>query len=459
MKKINITLALVAALGLLSAASVSAQSFRSGYFLDNYVYGYRINPAQIGPKSFCGLGLGSIDLQHNLNVGMASFLFPTENGMVTGFNKAVSAEQFLGGIPNGVRFSIDENINVLSMGIAKYNRMATFEVNIRTTAGFALPHDLFAFLKVGGDKPYDLSGLGISAGAIADVAFGFAHTVGDYLTIGGRLHFLAGLTDVKAYTANTTLTMGSSAELNTEIRLQSSGIMSLGIDENGNIDPNSIAMTGPYVGGYGGGLDLGVEFEPFYGFKVMASLTEFGVMFRNNTTNLAASSSVTYNGTEISYQEDGSVKADFDQVIEELRKAIIFHEVDGAPRRVDVLPFNAALGVRYKMPFFEPLSVGALGTWHFDTIAPWYEARAGITFTPWYLFSISANAGYGSLGGAVCGGALDLHLGPLNLLAGFDTFLGGIGLIKDVPLPFFGGIPVPLEGFNLNAHIGLGLTF
>ena len=459
MKKISIAIVLVAALSLLSLTKASAQSFRSGYFLDNYVYGYRLNPAQIGPRSFFALGLGSIDLQNNLNIGMASLLFPTENGMVTGFNKAVSAEQFLSGIPNGVRLSLDEDINILSFGIAKENRMSTFEINLRTRVGLALPHDLFAFLKVGGDQPYDISGLGVNAEVIADVAYGFAHTIGDNLTIGGRLHFLAGVADVKAYTANSSITMGSTAELNTEIHLETSGIASIGIDDKGNIDPNSIQMNGDYVGGYGGGLDLGIEYEPFDGFTLTASVTDFGVMFRKNTTNLAASSKVTYKGADINYQEDGSVKADFDQVLEELRQAIVFKEVAGEPQRVDVLPFNAAVGLRYKMPFFEPLSVGALGTWHFDSIAPWYEARGGLTFTPWRLISISANAGYGSIGGPVCGGALDLHLGPLNILAGFDTFLGEIGLIKDVPIPPYNGIPIPLHGFDLNVHVGVGLTF
>ncbi|MBR6458006.1 MAG: hypothetical protein IKS71_05360 [Bacteroidales bacterium] len=459
MKKINIAIVLVAALSLLSLTKASAQSFRSGYFLDNYVYGYRINPAQIGPRSFFALGLGSIDLQNNLNIGMGSLLFPTENGMVTGFNKAVSADDFLGGIPNGVRLSLDENINILSFGIAKENRMSTFEINFRTMVGLALPHDLFAFLKLGGDQPYDISGLGANVGVIADVAYGFAHKVGDNLTIGGRLHFLAGVADAKLYTANSNITMGSTAELNTEIHLETSGIASIGIDSEGNIDPNSLALTGPYVGGYGGGLDLGIEFEPFDGFTLTASVTDFGILFRNNTTNLAASSKVTYKGADINYQEDGSVKADFDAVLEELRQAIVFQEVAGEAQRMDILPFNAQAGLRYKLPFFKPLSFGVLGTWHYDTIAPWYEARGGVTLTPFRLISISANAGYGSLGGPVCGGALDLHLGPLNILAGFDTFLGDMGLITDVQIPPYNGIPIPLHGFNLNAHVGVGLTF
>ena len=102
---------------MLLSAGASAQSFRSGYFLDNYVYGYRINPAQLNKKSFLAVGAGNIDLQNSCSIGIASVLFPTENGMVTGLNKAVSAEQFLGGLPNSVGIGLDENINLLSFGV------------------------------------------------------------------------------------------------------------------------------------------------------------------------------------------------------------------------------------------------------------------------------------------------------------------------------------------------------
>ena len=89
MKRIIITISAA----LLLCAGASAQSFRSGYFLDrNYTYGYRINPAQINRKSFMALGLGNIDLQNSCNIGISNLLFPTETGLVTGFNKAVSAD-------------------------------------------------------------------------------------------------------------------------------------------------------------------------------------------------------------------------------------------------------------------------------------------------------------------------------------------------------------------------------
>ena len=75
---------------MLLSLGASAQSFRGGYFLDNYVYGYRINPAQVNEKSFFGIGIGDIDLLNNSNLGMSSLLFNKNNSVVTGLHKSVT---------------------------------------------------------------------------------------------------------------------------------------------------------------------------------------------------------------------------------------------------------------------------------------------------------------------------------------------------------------------------------
>ena len=435
---------------MLLSAGASAQSFRSGYFLDNYVYGYRINPAQLNKKSFLAVGAGNIDLQNSCSIGIASVLFPTENGMVTGLNKAVSAEQFLGGLPNSVGIGLDENINLLSFGVRGKRTMHTFEVNLRVAANAALPYNLFAFLKQGGDEPYDISGINLSASVLSDISYGYARQVNKKLRIGGRLHFLVGAADVQAYSSNSSITMAeSSAEIKSELHLKTSGIASIGIDSEGHIDPNSLALTGPYIGGYGAGLDLGMEWEPVSGLNIMAAVTEFGVMYRQNTTSLSANSTVTYKGGKISYK-DGEVKTDdYQAVLDQLMEAIVFQE-DAEATRIDVLPFDARLGMRYKLPFFKALSLGALGTYHFDGINPAWEVRGGMTLSSKYFISLSGNAGIGSYG-PVCGGGLNIHLGPLNLLAGADGFIGDLGLVE--------GIPFPLHGFQANLHAGLTLTF
>lgn len=447
MKSRRILLALSAA--LLLSAGASAQSFRSGYFLDNYVYGYRINPAQINKKSFLGLGLGNIDLQNNSNIGEASLLFPRNGELVTGFNKAVSADEFLGGLPDQIAFSFDESINLLSFGVAREKTMHTFEFNIRTLASIGLPHEIFEFLKLGGNKTYDISDIRISAGVVGDIAYGYSRQINKYWSVGGRIHLLLGVADVNAYSVDSNISLtAAETDLNSEIHLQTTGLPKLALDEDGNLDPGNTKFSGSPIGGYGAGLDLGIEYRPIDGLSITASVTDLGFISRESTTNLKANGNVSYKGKDITY-EDGTIKAEFDDVLDDLKEAIHFTEAP-AESRTDLMPFNVALGARYKMPFYKGLSVGVLGTYHSEEIAPWYDIRGGLTFTPGYAMSVTANFGTGTFGPSF-GGALNFHLGPFNLLAGVDTFFGDMGKIN--------GIPVPLEGFQINGHVGLALTF
>ena len=447
MKTRRILLALSAA--LLLSASASAQSFRTGYFLDNYVYGYRINPAQINKKSFLGLGLGNFDLENNFNIGEASLLFPRNGKMVTGFNKAVSADEFLGGLPDQVTLSLDESINLLSFGVVGKRTMNTFEVNVRTLVGLSLPHEIFEFLKLGGNRTYDISDIAVSAGAVADIAYGYSRLINKHWSVGMRLHLLLGVADVNARSVESSISFSpNETKLNSQIQLQTSGLPRLATDEDGNLDFKEMKFDGSPVGGYGAGLDLGVEFRPIDGLSLMASVTDLGFIMRTNTTDLVADGNVTYVGSDITY-EDGKIEAEFDAVLDDLKEAIHFREGNSGSR-TDVMPFNLAFGARYQMPFYRGLSVGVLGTYHIEDIAPWYDVRGGLTITPGYALSATGTFGYGTFGPSL-GGALNLHLGPFNLLAGLDTFLGDMGKVN--------GIPVPLEGFQINGHVGLALTF
>ena len=447
MKRIHI-IALIAS--LLLCAGASAQSFRSGYFLENYVHGYRINPAQINQKSFASLLLGNIELQNNSTFGMSTLLFPRNGKVVTGFNSAVTAQDFMAALPTRVGMSMDETINILSFGIReKKPVMHTFEVNVRVLTGMGLPKELFAFLKQGGEQTYDISGINVNVAAIGDIVYGHARRITDQITVGARVHFLVGAISARAYSANSNITMGAQeTTLNSDIYLQTSGLLKLSTTADGNLDTQNIKFNGNPIGGFGGGLDLGVEYEPLEDLKVMFSITDLGFIAWKNTTNLQASGTVKYTGTDIKY-ENGSVQTDFEAVLEKLKESIHFHE--GAnPTYTEFMPFNIALGARYKMPFYKPLSAGLFSTVHIAGLSTWYDLRLGVTFTPAYILSLSTNIGYGTFG-PTFGGALNLHLGPVNLIAGADSFLGNMGKIN--------GAPVPLKGFVMNAHLGLGFTF
>ncbi|MBO4623976.1 MAG: hypothetical protein J5646_00590 [Bacteroidales bacterium] len=449
MKRIHF-FALIAA--LLLSAGASAQSFRTGYFLDNYVYGYHINPAQVNQKSFIALGLGNTNLQQTMNYGVANFVFPTANGVVTGFNKAVTAEQFIGAMPERLTLTLDESFNILSFGVAdrKNKAMHTFELNVRALGTIALPRDLFAFLKQGGDRTYDISGINVNMGGLADIAYGYSRHIGSKLTVGGRVHLLLGVANANIYTENSNITVNASqATVNEQVNMQISGILTVGTDENGKVSTKQIGMKGDALGGFGVGLDLGAEYQPIDGLKVMLSITDLGFISWKNSTDLVSSNQITYTGSTITYDESGVKMDGIQGMVDKLKEAMIF-KPGNTPNRTSMMPMNIALGARYNMFFYKPLSAGMLGTFHIDGVGSWYDLRAGITFTPAYIFSITGSLGFGTFGGT-WGAAMNLHLGPLNLRAGLDSFMGRIGKVE--------GIPAPLDNLLLNANMGIGFTF
>ena len=71
------TLAILA-LSLSFAAAAQAQELKTATFLDNYLYGYRLNPAVTpeGTAGFVGLGVGNLGLSGQTNFGLSNFLFP-----------------------------------------------------------------------------------------------------------------------------------------------------------------------------------------------------------------------------------------------------------------------------------------------------------------------------------------------------------------------------------------------
>lgn len=432
---------------LLLCAGASAQSMRSGYFLDYNMYGYRINPAQVNDKSFAGgLLLSNNCLLNSGNVGMGNFLFPKNGKLVTGLNKAVSSSEFLGNLPQEINFSLDESFNVFTLGLVRGDTQHTAEINVRTLGSIGLPKQLFAFLKDGGTQTYDISGVNANIGALADLTYGYAKRINSTLSVGGRAHILVGTANVQAFTDNSTVALTpTQSSLNTSITLQSSGLVKFGTDSKGNL--NSVAM-GSAIGGFGLSLDLGVEYKPIDGLNLMLSVTDLGFISWNNDVNLTASGSVSYNGGTIAFQ-DGTLKTDIDSVVDKLTGALAFKN-NSSQSSISAIPFNLALGARYTLPSLQMLSFGLLGTYHNAGPASGYDLRAGVTATPSRLISATVNAGFGSYGPSL-GGALNLHLGPINFFVGGETYMGAMGKLN--------GITIPLTGFMSNVNSGLVFTF
>lgn len=461
MKKIHIILLSAA---MLLSLGASAQSFRSGYFLDNYVYGYRINPAQVNDRAFLGLAIGNIDLQHRSGLSVSQFLYPLNGNLVTGLNNAITPETFLSKFnKSGNPISLDESINLLALGIANGQTMHTIELNVRAMGAVSLPYDLFALLKSGKAGTYNLGGLYADVTALADLSYGFSTHINENFSVGGRLHLLAGLMGANLTGNNSSITLSDSKIAAVgDMDVNASGIVSFGTNSEGNVDLGNVQFKPWPIKNFGAALDLGVQYTSDFGLEAMLSVTDLGAISWENSIHAHADAKLDYSGGKI-YLEDGQIATNFQEILDGFAESITAPYVGAGKRGFRMMPCNIAAGAKYHMPFWSGLSVGLLGTYHIAHSASWYDVRLGATVTPARILSASGNIGYGTFG-PTWGAALNLHLGPVNLLAGVDSYLGPLGKVDMASLAGdigkkLGSVPFPVNKFIENVHLGLSFTF
>ena len=427
----------------------SSQSFRTGYFLDNYIYGYRINPAQVNDRSSLGLFIGNFDLQNASSVGVSSFLFPNPDGsssLVTGLNKAISTDKFLGGLKNHNFVSLDENINLFALGLSDGRRMHTIEVNTRVMGTASIPKSVFSLLKSGKTGTYDFNGLYADASALADICYGYSTVLGENLSVGGRFHLLFGLANLNFRSRGSSVTMDEKAIVaGADMQLNASGMIGFHTNEDGGVDMRRIEFSPTPFGSLGATLDLGCEYKSDFGLDAMVSITDFGAISWNNKLSAQANASVEFKGF---FSEGGNIKTDLDDLLD-LNNALDYRVIKGR-RGLRMMPCNIAAGARYQMPFWSGMTVGMLNTCHIGRASSWFETRIGVTATPVRIVSVTANLGLGTMG-PTWGTAVNLHLGPVNIIAGADSFLSPLGKLKSTTFP--------INSFVENVHLGISFTF
>ena len=459
MKKISILAAMLAAAFCTSAFAQT----QSGYFLDNYVYGYRLNPAIMSEKAFFGLGVGNIDLTGKSNLGLSDLLYknPSGDGLVTGLNKSISAEEFLANIKDANNLGLNGGVNLISFGARKEHKMSTFEINVRANSAAYLPGDAFKFLKCGTENggSYDLSSLNANMNAYLEIALGRAYeNQKSNFTFGFRAKFLLGLAaaDIAATKANLTINESqASADVLANGRLACS-LGSFATDPDGNWTINFNQDPAAFrPAGYGGAVDLGIRWKPFKLLSITAGISDLGCMYWNYNSLAKAQGSYAFNGLE-EVGPDTDVNAELDQMQKELLSVFNLSPVAGSESSFAMLPFTANAGARLRLPILSFISVGGLATYHYDPLAPWYDCRAGVTLTPFSWLSVSANTGKTSYGD-VCGAALSFTFLFLNLFVSADAYQGPLGVyaIDGVDIPYFGGVPYPVDSFNYKVNVGL----
>lgn len=419
------------ALSIVCSVFLNAQDFRTSYFLSNYLYDYRINPAFMGDsyRGFISVGVGDVNVGVQASFPVSALVYKDYDGYQFGLSDGCTIEKLRNNMQNFNKINLCVNENILALGWNRGRTAGTLEVNLRSYTSGYFDYELVRMaIEEYDGLPYSQENTKFNTRDWLEVAYGFSNHISDRFSFGGRIKGLIGLNYSDLNIEHLNCDYSASY-------LETSGIGTFRSTDTFITFPAGNGMIGLQpefgrytIGGLGVSADLGFKLTTDRGIEIsVAALDLGGLMWHNKIF-----------GTQ-----------DDDRHLDVLWDAYKF--VEEAPdSNADFVmnPVTIEAGARY--PINEVLSAGTLATIRIDNTARgWYEIRAGGAFTPAKAFSIAASAAMNTLGAGI-GLALNLRVPGIAFSLGSDSLLGLFSFNSDM---------IPSRRLNTNLHAGLSIAW
>ena len=439
-----------------------AQAYRTGYFLKANSYAHRINPSfqpERGYLSFPILGNTSVDVSTNFEI--TDFIYPKGESLVTFLHPDVVADEFLGNLPKNSNLNFKMDMTPLSLGFYGFGGFNTIDIGLHFNAGMNIPRDLLYFMKDMGAGNYVLDNINLRTRNYADIALGHSHKVNDNLTIGARLKMLVGLAYAEIAMDKLELTMNEKMW-----RINAGGSAVAGVygceftyGKDGFISDWNFT---PNFSNIGFGVDLGVTYDfsnvLAKGLVLSASVNDINFIKWNNASTTAFSPNKPYvfDGFENVTLDgsDNTLDEQFEAIGKDLNEFFAIDEM----RTTDYTDFWGAtlnIGLEYKMPFYDKLSVGALFTQRFETAYSYTIGSLMLNFCPVRFFNLAASASVSTYGFDY-GAMLNISFPGFGIFAGANVYAGKVSEIDATEMGL-GSLYIPLDKFNASATFGVNI--
>ena len=319
MKKLLFTLAILFA----AAIGLSAQNFRTGYFLDGYMYKYQLNPAFQGERGFLALPvIGGTSVGVEAKISGAALAYPSVDGSSVSWftDSEVSMDEVMSKIDkfNPVNESFD--MNLFAIGFRAKNTYHTLDFSVRGQANEYIPGDAFRLAKdlaAGTEKnnTYNLSNWSANINTFIQAAYGFSVKIKDVASIGFRAKFLLGAESVYSDLSDLHLDMGEDTyTINATGKIVASPYFNDMIVNNAVSSPTEIIepiMSTPSIGA---ALDFGFSVDFLKHFTFSGSVLDLGFISWKGSTLYDFNSS----NWELPYTkiegEDGGLNSSIGQI-------------------------------------------------------------------------------------------------------------------------------------------------
>lgn len=441
------------------AAAWAQHNFRTGYFLDGYTYNHKLNPALAGGRGYFAIPVvGYTTAGVETGTSLSTFLYPDGKGNLNTFlSPDVLAQEFMKGIQTNNPLNANVDLSVFSLGFHAGKSFNTLDISLKADVRSNIPGSFFSWAKQGGNS-LDMSDFGLNVDSRLELAYGYSRSIGEKVRIGFKLKFIAALAKASYSADHLVLTMNEDVW-----RVKSHGYgyfyapgMSLQTDDSGVInglnvpDYEKIIDAAIESRNFGGAIDLGFSYDILKWLTLSASVTDIGIVGWNGITKLeSASRTLEYIGFDNIGDEQMSVEEEFEALGEELLEIVSPKIVSTNETLKDMLSMTAHAGVEIRLPFYQRLSVGALGTYRLDGPYSWWEARASLNWALFRWLSFSGSYAQSTFGESY-GGAINFHPNGLNIFVGLDSYKPLLNLSKQY---------VPVDSFNTTLAVGVNFAF
>lgn len=453
MKKLYSTLTIL----LISAVGVFAQNFRTGYFLDGYMYKYQLNPAFQGERGFIALPvLGGTSVGFETNLSMSTFLYPSDGVLKTFLHPDITDEQFMNKIKKSNPISENLDLNLLALGFRAGKTYHTIDFTLRESLNTSLPGDLFRFMKVGGadgNTVYDMSALSVSLNSYIQAAYGFSFKIKDIASIGVRAKFLLGAANLQTELNELQLSMNQDKWMvNAGGNIIASSMLGAMLQDEAEFDPMTELQGLLKSPSMGAAFDVGVSVDFLKHFTISASVLDLGfINWKGHSKYNFTQGSWEYTGfDDISTEGSGEVIEDqLNAKLDDLAKLFQFNDPEMMEKYQQRLAFTSLLGLEFRLPFYTRMSLGVLGTHRYDGPRSWTEGRFSLNYAPFRWLSLAGNYAISTFGHSY-GAALNLHPKGFNLFVGVDSFKPILNVTPQM---------IPIDEINTNLKFGITFPF
>lgn len=428
MKKIIRTIALCG----IMATSINAfgQNTNSGYFVDNYLYRYQLNPAFGNEDGFVSIpAIGNFDANLQGTLNLTDVLYKYDGKTVLFSNPNISAAEVLSNVKRKNTLGANFRENIVSVGFKALGGYNTVSLNARADVNAMVPGAFFEMVKNGiENKTYDIRRIGVRAIGYGELALNHSHDIKSVpgLRVGAAVKFLVGMASVDARFHRADITLGTdewtvASDADVYVNLgkfqyeqkinEKTGkpyVSGFNMDGDGSISPN----------GFGVAFDLGLNYN-WRDFNFSIGVLDLGFLSFSDTKYATTGGTKIFNTDEHIFNPsdmDGS----WDDFVKDFDKLYQLDDMGNIGSHTRPLAATLNLAIDYALPVYRKLKFGLLNSSHLAGRYTWSEVRLSANVAPVNWFSASINGAIGTYGLSF-GWLLNFNAKHFNLFAGMDN--------------------------------------